>query len=122
MLFFQISLGQEVSKFRANSISIRFKDDKEIWKKWSTWLDSNVLTVFNSSEDRIVVYTEPKEVFDITKTQDASNNENNSMMFSCVDHKGSECLITLTYDNSGKIYIFLEYEKMEIAYNVSILK
>ena len=115
--------SSQVTKFRAYSMYMSFKNiDGEIEKN-SENLETDILIVMNSEKQKIIVYTEPKEEFDIIKTSDSySVNGYNLIKMTGIGNNGEETKITIMkHKESGSISILLDFRKYGVTYSVTLL-
>src|SRR5690606_27163435 len=66
IFFYSISVNsQEIHKFRANSLGVKFLLKDGNWDDSLGWVDVNSLIVHNQENQRITIYGEPNYIFDI---------------------------------------------------------
>ena len=122
ILISTLTFGQGISKLRAESMAVKFIDDDGSWKEWTDWLESDVLTVMDFDKQRITLYTEPKEIFDIVGHEDETNDDGDEIMrMFCVDNEGIDCVLKLIYDSEFNLQLYIEYENMIVVYNVNTI-
>ncbi|NDP28379.1 MAG: hypothetical protein GZ087_13285 [Flavobacterium sp.] len=117
---FHQSYGQTY-KFSTSGLSVMQKDQKGDWGKWS---DLNLVTILiklDTDKNRIVVYSEALQVFEIIDYIPLEEGENDSVYsFTCKDNNGEECTISIItrkkQDHRKQLYI--NYEDRIILYNI----
>lgn len=114
--------SSQVTKFRAYSMYMSFKNNDGSIEKNSKNLETDILIVMNIEQQKIIVYTEPKEEFDIIKTYDSYIKGYSLLKMTGVDNKGEEAKITIMQNNDNhSITILLDFKKYGVSYSVKLL-
>ena len=97
------------------------KDQKGNWGKWSDLNLVNILVKLDTDKNRIVVYSEAIQVFEIVDYIPLEESETDSVYsFTCKDNNGEDCTISIItrkkQDNRKQLYI--NYEDRIILYNI----
>ena len=62
------AFSQNVTKFRATAFSFTTRSEEtEIWNDWEEWKDANILLVYDSKKQRMVIYSAETQEYDINK-------------------------------------------------------
>jgi hypothetical protein len=114
------SYGQTY-KFSTSSLSVLGKDQKGNWGKWSDLDLVNILVKLDTDKNRIVVYSEAIQVFEIIDYIPLEENEADSIYsFTCKDNNGEDCTLSIItrkkQDNRKQLYI--NYDNRIILYNI----
>ncbi len=114
------SFGQTY-KFSTSSLSVLGKDQKGNWGKWSDLDLVNILVKLDTDKNRIVVYSEAIQVFEIIDYIPLEENEADSIYsFTCKDNNGEDCTLSIItrkkQDNRKQLYI--NYDNRIILYNI----
>lgn len=118
-----LSFGQEVKKYRTESVATKSLNDSGEWEEWTDWKNSDLLTIMDLTSRRITVYTDPKNAFDYVKLEKNTDNEEDVFLqFNCVDDFGTELGIRFFYDSENKIQLYIDYPDLLIAYNLRQLE
>ena len=108
-------------KFSTSGLSVMQKDQKGNWGKWSDLNLVNILVKLDTDKNRIVVYSEAIQVFEIVDYIPLEESETDSVYsFTCKDNNGEDCTISIItrkkQDNRKQLYI--NYEDRIILYNI----
>ena len=128
LAFLGLGLHQSYSqtyKFKTSGFSVMEKDQKGKWGKWSNLDLVNILVALDTDKNRIVVYSEVIQLFEIIEYQPLEENETDSIYsFTCKDNNGDDCTISIitrkNQDNRKQLYI--NYDNSIIVYNISNFK
>jgi len=128
LAFLGLGLHQSYSqtyKFKTSGFSVMEKDQKGKWGKWSNLDLVNILVALDTDKNRIVVYSEIIQLFEIIEYQPLEENDTDSIYsFTCKDNNGDDCTISIitrkNQDNRKQLYI--NYENSIIVYNISNFK
>ena len=91
------------------------------WGNWSDLKLVNILVKLDTDKNRIVVYSEAIQVFEIIDYIPLEENETDSIYtFTCKDNNGEDCTLSIItrkkQDNRKQLYI--NYEDRIILYNI----
>ena len=125
LLFFlvvglQHSYGQ-VYKFKTSGFSVLEKNEKGKWGKWSDLNSVNIVVSLDTNKNRIVVYSNIIQLFEIIDYQTIEENDTDIVYsFSCKDNEGVNCTLSIItrkkQDNRKQLYI--NYDNRIIVYNI----
>jgi hypothetical protein len=120
----QQSYGQTY-KFKTSGFSFMEKNQNGKWGKWSNLDLVNILVALDTDKNRIVVYSEIIQLFEIIDYQPLEENETDSVYtFVCKDNNGDDCTLSIItrkqQDNRKQLYI--NYNNRIIVYNISNYK
>ena len=125
LLFFlvvglQHSYGQ-VYKFKTSGFSVLEKNEKGKWGKWSDLNLVNIVVSLDTNKNRIVVYSNIIQLFEIIDYQTIEENDTDIVYsFSCKDNEGVNC--TLSIITRKKQYkrkqLYINYDNRIIVYNI----
>ena len=124
LAFFILGLNQSYSqtyKFKTSGLSVMQKDQKGNWGKWSNLNLVNILVKLDTDKNRIIVYSEVIQLFEIIDYIPLEENETDSIYtFTCKDNNGVNCTLSIItrkkQDNRKQLYI--NYEDRIIVYNI----
>lgn len=114
------SYGQTY-KFSTSGLSVLEKDQRGNWGKWSDLKLVNILVKLDTDKNRIIVYSEAIQVFEIVDYIPLEENETDGVYsFTCKDNNGEDCTLSIItrkkQDNRKQLYI--NYEDRIILYNI----
>ena len=124
LAFFILGLNQSYSqtyKFKTSGLSVMQKDQKGSWGKWSDLNLVNMLVKLDTDKNRIIVYSEVIQLFEIIDYIPLEENETDSIYtFTCKDNNGVNCTLSIItrkkQDNRKQLYI--NYDDRIIVYNI----
>ncbi|WP_317173141.1 hypothetical protein [Flavobacterium soyangense] len=114
------SYGQTY-KFSTSGLSVLEKDQRGNWGKWSDLKLVNILVKLDTDKNRIIVYSEAIQVFEIVDYIPLEESETDSVYsFTCKDNNGEDCTLSIItrkkQDNRKQLYI--NYDDRIILYNI----
>ena len=116
----QHSFGQNY-KFKTSGFSVLEKTEKGKWGKWSDLDLVNILVTLDTDKNRIVVYSQIIQLFEIIDYQPIEENDTDIVYsFTCKDNEGLDCtvsIITRKKQDSRK-QLYINYEDRIIVYNI----
>jgi hypothetical protein len=121
-LFFGLNQGfSQTYKFKTTGLSVseKLKDGK--WGKWSDLELTNILITLDTKKNRIVIYSEVIQLFEIVDYLPAEENETDIVYpFTCKDTNGEDCTLSfITRKNQeNRKQLYIKYEDRVIVYNV----
>jgi hypothetical protein len=124
ILFFGLGIQNshgQVYKFKTSGFSVLEKNEKGKWGKWSDLDLVNILISLDTNKNRIVVYSQIIQLFEIIDYQDRTENDTDIVYtFTCKDNEGLDCTLSIitrkNQDNRKQLYI--NYEDQIIVYNI----
>ena len=120
ILGFQHSYSQNY-KFKTSGFSVLEKNEKGKWGKWSDLNLVNILVTLDTSKNRIVVYSQIIQLFEIIEYQSTEENDTDIVYsFTCKDNEGVDCTVSIItrkkQENRKQLYI--NYDNRIIVYNI----
>ena len=124
ILFLSLGLNQTYSqtyKFKTSGFSVLEKNEKGKWGKWTDLDLVNVLVTLDTNKNRIVIYSQIIQLFEITDYHTVEENETDLVYsFTCKDNNGDDCTLSIItrkkQDNRKQLYI--NYADKIIVYNI----
>ncbi|MFA9190054.1 hypothetical protein AAGV28_01620 [Flavobacterium sp. FZUC8N2.13] len=124
LLFLGIGIQQSYSqsyKFRTSGVSVLEKNDKGKWGKWSDLKLANLAVTLDTDKNRIVVYSQNIQLYEILSYQPESDSETDLVYsFICKDIDGLDCTVSIItrkkQENRKQLYI--TYSDHVIVYNI----
>lgn len=124
LLFLGIGSQQVYSqdyKFKTSGVSVLEKNEKGKWGKWSDLQLVNVVVSLDTNKNRIVIYSEIIQLFEIISYQPIEENDKDVVYsFTCKDNNGDDCtlsIITRKNQNNRK-QLYINYGNRIIVYNI----
>lgn len=124
LLFLGIGSQQVYSqdyKFKTSGVSVLEKNEKGKWGKWSDLQLVNVVVSLDTNKNRIVIYSEIIQLFEIISYQPIEENDTDVVYsFTCKDNNGDDCtlsIITRKNQNNRK-QLYVNYGNRIIVYNI----
>ena len=120
-----ISHGQQY-RFKTSHVSVsKYNERAEKWHKWSDRIPKEVIVVLNSQKNRIVLYAEEIQLFNILAFEPTKEDQTyKTEVFQCSDNDGQSCVITIRtlkdYSNVHELYIV--YESRMMMFEMKYLK
>ena len=124
LLFLGLGLQQSYSqnyKFKTSGFSVLEKNEKGKWGKWSDLDLVNILVSLDTNKDRIIIYSQAIQLFEIIDYQATEENDTDIVYsFTCKDNNGEDCTLSIItrkkQDNRKQLYV--NYENRIIVYNI----
>jgi hypothetical protein len=124
LLFLGLGLQQSYSqsyKFKTSGFSVLEKNEKGKWGQWSDLNLVNLMVSLDTNKNRIIVYSQIIQLFEIVVYQATEENENDIVhSFTCKDNNGEDCTVSIItrkkQDNRKQLYI--NYDDRIILYNI----
>jgi hypothetical protein len=124
LLFLGLGLQQSYSqnyKFKTSGYSVLEKNEKGKWGKWSNLDLVNILVTLDTNKDRIIIYSQAIQLFEIIDYQPTEENDTDIVYsFTCKDNNGEDCTLSIItrkkQDNRKQLYV--NYENRIIVYNI----
>lgn len=119
--FVQINYA-DVTKLRTSGLAHQYKNEYSgVWGDWGDWNDCNVLIVIDEDRDRITIYSQRTQEYDIIGIgQEEEDYESSSLTFDCVDEEGIRCSLTIRVynDNSRGSQLYVNYSDVRWVYSI----
>lgn len=124
LLFLILGLQHSYSqnyKFKTSGFSVLEKNEKGKWGKWSDLNLVNMLVTLDTNKNRIVVYSQIIQLFEIIDYQPTEENDTDIVYsFTCKDNEGVDCTVSIItrkkQENRKQLYI--NYDNRIIVYNI----
>lgn len=128
LAFLALGINQSYSQtynFKTSGLSVMEKNRNGKWGKWSDLKLVNILVKLDTDKNRIIVYSEAIQLFEIIDYEALEENETDSIYsFICKDNNGENCTLSIitrkNQDNRKQLYI--NYDDRIIVYNISNFK
>jgi hypothetical protein len=108
-------------KFLTTGFSVMEKNDKGDWGKWSDLKDTSIIVSLDTTKNRIVIYSQEIQLYDILNYQDKEENETDLIYpFTCKDDDGAPftiSIITRKSQNDRK-QLYVSHPNFIIVYNI----
>ena len=124
LLFLGLGIQQSYSqtyRFKTSGFSVLEKNDKGKWGKWSDLSLVNILVTLDTNKNRILVYSQNIQLYEILSYQPESESESDLVYsFTCKDNDGIDCTVSIItrkkQENRKQLYI--TYNDHVIVYNI----
>ncbi len=124
VVFLCLGLNQAYSqtyKFKTTGLSVSQKGKDGKFGKWSELEPVQIIINLDTTKNRIVVYSEVIQVFEIIDYLPAEENSTDIVYsFICKDTTGENCTLSfITRKNQGnRKQLYVKYEDRVISYNI----
>jgi len=119
--FVQINYA-DVTKLRTSGVATQYKNEYSgVWGDWGAWEDCNVLIVIDEDRDRITIYSQRTQEYDIIGIgQEEEDYESSSLTFDCVDEEGIRCSLTIRVYNNNSLgsQLYVNYNDIRWVYSI----
>ena len=111
----------QVYRFKTSGFSVLEKNEKGKWGKWSDLGLVNITVTLDTDKNRIVVYSQNIQLYNIVVYQPESESESDLVYsFTCKDNDGVDCTVSIItrkkQENRKQLYI--TYPDHVIVYNI----
>ena len=116
----QQSRGQ-VYKFMTTGLSVLEKDEKGAWGKWSDLKDTSIVIALDTSKNRIIVYSQEIQLYDILNYEDREENDQDIIYpFTCKDDDGLPFTISIITrkNQDGRKQLYINQKNVIVVYNI----
>ena len=115
-----VSNAQSVLKLRTSHSCEKHTDYYGNWTDWSEWKAVSILIVIDGQQDRITIYSQTTQTFDIIEDEGESLSDKGdpTMNFYCVDENGTKCRIRIVKRSDSTTQIYADYNNLILCYNV----
>ncbi len=108
-------------KFKTSGFSVLEKKENGKWGKWSDLDLVNILVTLDTNKNRIVIYSQIIQLFEIVDYQATEENDTDIVYsFTCKDNNGDNCTLSIItrkkQDNRKQLYI--NYDDRIVVYNI----
>lgn len=112
--------------FKTQGFSVAQKNEKsKHFDKWSKFIPTELIIVFDPEKERVVVYSQEVQLFQIVEFLPAKETETDlTYSFPCLDTNQQECNVSIiTRKNQGnRKQLYIYYPTKIIAYNIENYK
>ena len=118
----------KADSFKATSFSlnrISEKSSKDKWEKWSKSKDVNLVVTLDSKKDRIIIYSEILQLFEIIEYIDeVITPTDKTVSFICKNNDGENCTLSIItrINQFNRMQLYVNYEDRILNYNIENLK
>jgi len=126
LLVFFVGFGIQQSqaqtyKFMTTGLSVMERNPNGNWGKWSDLQPASVIITLDTNKNRIVVYSQEIQLYDIISYEETEENEDDLIYtFSCADENGMPFTIAIItrkkQDNRKQLYI--NQKDVIVVYNI----
>lgn len=121
-LFWGLSYGfGQTYKFKTTGLSVSVKETNGKFGNWSELKPVSIVVNLDTKKNRIVIYSEAIQLFDIVEYLPDKENETDLVYsFVCKDNNGEDCnlsFITRKKQNNRK-QLYVKYEDRVLVYNI----
>lgn len=90
------------------------------WSNWSSWIDCDVNIKFDFNSDRIIIYSNRTQYYQVTAYHGSrvENDGSQQAYFTAIDQDGDRCTIRLRIESNGNSQIYVEFSNVMWVYNV----
>ena len=115
-----LELNAQTYKYQTYNFAFATKDRYGLWSDWSDWKSSDMLVVFNGDKDRITIYSERIQEYDIYESEGRERDEygGTTAAFMCVDDNGLRCRIRIREQADGSLQLYVDYNDMMWVYGI----
>ena len=125
VLFLSLSVAQaQQYRFKTTGFMVSEKTKFGEWSVWSKFQKSEMVVVLDADKDRIVVYSEVLQLFNIIKYYDKKETkEGNVVSFLCIDNSGIECDVSIftRKDKNNLKQLYVYYDDRVVVYNMNLM-
>nr|WP_314895471.1 hypothetical protein [uncultured Flavobacterium sp.] len=124
LLFLVLGLQHSYSqnyKFKTSGFSVLEKKENGKWGKWSDLNLVNILVTLDTNKNRIVVYSQIIQLFEIIDYQPTEENDTDIVYsFTCKDNEGVDCTVSIiTRKKQGnRKQLYINYDDRIVVYNI----
>jgi len=124
-LTFSSNVFGQVYKLKSTALSSKYKINEYKWSEWTEATDVSVLITFDSTNDRITIYSKVTQVYDIAEYEGMTTDDDGDDIYSyyCIDKDGVRCRVKWLKLNSrnDRMQMYVYYNDMCWLYNVYLL-
>ena len=125
VLISTVSFSQ-VIKLKAFEIAFKYKNDKtQRWDQWSDWEDVDILVTIDSDPQRIKIFSEKEQIYDIIKYKGETTDSDGDITseWICVNEDGRKCGVRIvklnSHNNIQQLYV--DFADFIFVYNIYAL-
>jgi hypothetical protein len=121
-LFLGLNYGfSQTYKFKTTGLSVSVKGENGKFGDWSELKLVNILVNLDTNKNRIVIYSEAIQLFEIIQYLPEEENSTDIIYsFVCKDNSGEDCTVSfITRKNQeNRKQLYIKYEDRVLVYNV----
>lgn len=124
ILFFGLQNFAQVYRFKTTSVCVSEKSASGKWEKWSKAKDVNLVVSLDTKKNRIVVYSEILQLFEIIEYIDeVVTATDNTVSFICRNNDGENCTLSIITrkNQQNRIQLYINYDDRILNYNIEKL-
>lgn len=125
VLFFGLQSFSQLYRFKTTSVSISSKLPTGKWDKWSKDKEAKLVISLDSQKDRIIIYSEILQLFDIIDYVDeVVSLTDNTVSFVCKSNDGENCTISIITrkNQNNRMQLYINFDDLILNYNIENLK
>jgi hypothetical protein len=110
-------------RFRSLAFSSRYVTSSGSWSEWPPFSDSGVLITMNKTTQRITIYSETHQFYDIIEWLPEKSYDNGNSYYSamCMDENNTRCKMTWLIDKVDGSFIIFYFSNLELMYKVVLI-
>lgn len=108
-------------KYRATNYAYKYKKDNGYWTNWSEWERSSLLIVISSDNDKIDIYSEKPQEYDIYDYGEGWKSDGQggqTLTMKCVNDDGLRCEVRLRQQSDGQWQLYVDFNDMMWVYSI----
>jgi hypothetical protein len=115
-----VSNAQNILKLRTSHTCEKHTDYYGNWTDWSAWKEANILIVIDGQQERITIYTETTQTFDIIENEGQSTSDKGdpTLNYYCIDENGTRCRIRIIKRDDSTTQIYADYSNIILCFNI----
>jgi len=121
-LFFALNYGfSQTYKFKTTGLSVSIKEENGKFGDWSELKPVSILVNLDSKKNRIVIYSEVIQLFEIVEYLPTEENETDLVYpFVCKDNNGEDCTLSFITrkKQQNRKQLYVKYDDRVLAYNI----
>lgn len=111
LAFLCVKIHAQDLKFRTVKASYKVGDGN-----WTNWQKHEFLGIVSGAKERITIYSEPKEVFEIISKNVTNLDKELLMSLNCIDIEGEECIVEIRADTKNSTFtLYVRYTNAILA-------
>ena len=125
VLFFGLQSFSQLYRFKTSSVSISSKLASGKWDKWSKDKEAKLVISLDSQKDRIIIYSEILQLFDIIEYIDeVVSLTDNTVSFVCKSNDGENCTISIITrkNQNNRMQLYINFDDLILNYNIENMK
>lgn len=116
----------QVIKLKAFEIAFKYKNENtQRWDQWSDWEDVDILVTIDSDPQRIKIFSEKEQVYDIIKYKGETTGSDGDITseWICVNEDGRKCGVRIVKLNSNNNIqqLYIDFADFIFVYNIYAL-